>query len=92
MSSANRVQVILNETSIDTLKLLAQAKKRSVSNLASLIIEEYLESDDVKKDARLIALRQQVSDLQIRSALEGANLTLEKLKRVTDILCEHGES
>ena len=84
--TATRVQVILNDELAEVLKLIAAAKKRSVSNMACYILEEYLESPEVQNDAKLISLRQGITDIRIRAALEGANLSAERLRRVNAAL------
>ena len=88
MVVSSRVQVILNPVQAETLQILARIQKRSISNLASKIIEEYLASDTVAEDLELARIRDQLANDRIRDTLEGAGLSRDKLLKITQILTE----
>lgn len=86
MATSTRIQVILSPEVAETLQVLAKIEKRSVSNLGSRIIEEYLASPEVTENIKLAELKAQITNEKIRGALEGANLSHDKLLRLTQIL------
>ena len=92
MATSYRVQVILRPDLEDTLRILAKVRKRSVSNMASILIEEALESEEVLNDVKVSKLRDQITNEKVRSALEGANLSHDKIMRVTQILLGEDET
>lgn len=92
MATSYRVQVILRPELEETLRILAKVRKRSVSNMASILIEEALESEEVQNDVKVSQLRDQIANEKVRSALEGANLSHDKILRVTQILLGEDES
>ena len=53
LATSYRVQVILRPDLEDTLRILAKVRKRSVSNMASILIEEALESPEVQNDVKV---------------------------------------
>ena len=86
MATSTRIQVILSPEVAETLQVLARIEKRSVSNLGSRIIEEYLSSPEVTENIKLAELKAKITNEKIRGALEGANLSHDKLLRLTQIL------
>ena len=92
MATSTRIQVILTDDVAETLQILARVEKRSLSNLCSRIIEDYLSTPEVTENVKLAELKAQITNERIRGALEGANLSHDKLQRLTQILLADDES
>ena len=86
MASTNRVQVILSPESLEHLKILAETKRRSVSGMSSVIIEDYLERKlpELQDNARYLAAKKRIDSKQIRDACHG--IPKHKLEAIAEIL------
>lgn len=88
MATSTRIQVILSPEVAETLQVLARIEKRSVSNLGSRIIEDYLASPEVTENIKLADMKAKITNERIRDALEHSDLPHDKLLRLTSILLD----
>ena len=86
MTFSHRVQVILPMELYDQLQKYAKIRKRSVSAMATFIIEEFLTTEKVQERIRIYDLKNRISDERIKEVLREVIIDTHKLEHLVKVL------